>query len=121
VRIGSWRRRQVDFVGCIFTAGWRVVSELVKSCRNIVGHQNVNILLGVVAFYGEATIQFTLPAGGDGVKILKDFDEVAGIVLADVLDAKVVDNKAEGDVAAPVTPEAGSSRRGGVALWQGGR
>jgi hypothetical protein len=59
-------------VGCIFTAGWRVVSKLVKSCRNIVGHRNVNILLGVVAFYGEATIQFTFPVGGDGVKILKD-------------------------------------------------
>jgi hypothetical protein len=100
--------RLIPFVGC--TAGWRV-------CSNIVGHRNVNILLGVVPFYGEATIKFTFPGGGDDVKILKGFDEVVGIVFADVLDAKVVDNEAEGDVAARVTPEAGGSRRGGVAVF----
>jgi hypothetical protein len=109
--------RLIPFVGCIFTAGWRVVSELMKSCSNIVRHRKVNILLGVVPFYGEATIKFTFPVGGDFVKILKGFDEVVGIVLANVLDAKVVGNEAEGDVAALVTPEAGGSRRGGVAIF----
>jgi hypothetical protein len=48
---------------------------------------------------------------------LKGFDEVVGIVLADVLDAKVVNNEAEGDVAALVTPEAGGLGRGGVAVF----
>jgi hypothetical protein len=113
--------RLIPFVGCFFTAGWRVVSELVKSCRNIAGHRNVNIFLGVVPFYGEDTIKFTFPVGGDGVKMLKGFDEVVGIVFADVLDAKVVNNEAEGDIAALVTPEAmGFEARGCSRIWQGG-
>jgi hypothetical protein len=107
----------IPFVGCIFTAGWRVVLELVKGCRNVVWHQNVDIFLGVVPFYGEATINFAFPVGGNGVKVLKGIDEVVGIVFANILDAKVVNKEAEGAVTAVVTPKAGGLRSWGIAVF----
>jgi hypothetical protein len=74
--------------------------------------------LGVVPFDGEATIKFAFPVRGDGMKVLEGLDEeVVGIVLANILDAKVVDNAVEGDVAALVLPEAGGSRSWGVAVF----
>jgi hypothetical protein len=85
----------IPFVGCIFTAGWHVVLELVKSSRNIVRHGDVIILRGVVPFDGEATLKFAFPVGRDDVKVLEGFDEVVGIVFSNVLDTKVVNNKAE--------------------------
>ena len=104
-------------MGCIFTAGWCVVSELVKSGRNIVGHRDVDTFLGVVPFDSEATIKFSFPVGGDSVKVLESFDEVVGIVLAYIFHTKVVNDKAERDVASVVAPETGGSRSWGVTVF----
>jgi hypothetical protein len=89
----------------------------VKGGRNIVGHGNVDIFFGVVPFYSEATIKFAFPVGGNGVKVLKGIDEVVGIVFANILDAKVINNEAEGDVTALVLPKAGGLRSWGVAVF----
>jgi hypothetical protein len=104
-------------MGCIFAAGWRVVSELVKGGRHVVGHGNVDKFFGVVPFDSEATIKFAFPVGGNGVKVLQGIDEMVGIVFANIFDAKVVDDEAEGDVAALVSPKAGGARRWGVAVF----
>jgi hypothetical protein len=104
-------------VGCIFMAGWCVVSELVKSGMNIVGYRDVGKFLGVFSFDSEATIKFSFPVGGDGVKVLESFDEVVSIVPAYIFHTKVVNDKAERDVASVVAPETGGSRSWSVTVF----
>jgi hypothetical protein len=60
----------------------------VKSGRNIVGHGDVNIFLGVVPFDGEATMKFAFPVGGDGGKVLEGLDKVVILCLPTYLTPK---------------------------------
>jgi hypothetical protein len=73
--------------------------------------------VGVVPFDSEATIKFPFPVGGNGVKVLQGIDKMVGIVFANIFDAKVVNDEAEGDVTALVSPKAGGARRWGVAVY----
>ena len=118
VHIGFWRRRRVDSIYGVHLRGW--LACRVGTCEGRQARSrawNVNKFFGVVPFDSEATIKFAFPVGGKGVKVLQGIDEMVGIVFANIFDAKVVNNEAEGDVTALVPPKAGGLRRWGVAVF----
>ena len=71
----------------------------------IVGHGYVAGACGVVPGNIKSTEEGTGPVDGDGVQCFEGLDEVVGILLAGVLDPKVVDNKGENDGLGGVLPE----------------
>ena len=71
----------------------------------IVGHGYVAGACGVVPGNGKFTEEGTGPVDGYGVQFWEGLDEVVGVLLADVLDPKVVDNKEENYGLGGVLPE----------------
>ena len=64
--------------------------EFQQVCLEIFGHVYVTGVCGVVPVDGESTEEGTSPVDGDGVEFLEGLDEVVGVLLSDILDAKVV-------------------------------
>ena len=52
-------------------------------------------MCGIVPFDGEFAEEGTSLVDGDGVEFLESLDEVVGVLLYDVLDAKVFNNEGE--------------------------
>ncbi len=98
-------------------AGRWCVLKSMEGFGVVAWHGDVDVFGGVVPSNGEAAIEGARPVDSGGVRRAHSSDEVICVGEAQVLDAKVVGNEAEGDVVALVTPEAGGSRRGGVAVF----
>ena len=75
----------------------------------IVGHGYVAGACSVIPGNGKSTEEVTGPVDGDGVQCLEGLDEVVGVLLTNILDPKVVDNKGESDGLGGVLPERMSS------------
>ena len=75
----------------------------------IVGHGYVAGECGIVPGNGKSKEEGTGPVDGDGVPFLEGLDEVVGVLLADILDPKVVNDKGENDELVAVLPERRSS------------
>ena len=75
----------------------------------IVGHVYVAGECGIVPGNGKSTEEGTGPVDGDGVQFLGGLDEVVGVLLSDILDPKVDDDKGENDGLVGVLPERRSS------------
>ena len=52
-------------------------------------------MCGIVPVNSESSEEETIPVNVDGVEFLQGLDEVVGVLLSDVLDAKVVNDKGE--------------------------
>ena len=59
----------------------------------IVKHGYVAGACGAIPGNGKSTEEGTGPVDGYGVQFLEGLDEVVGVILSNVLDLKVVDNK----------------------------
>ena len=75
----------------------------------IVGHGYVAGACGVIPGNGKSTEEGTGLVDEDGVQFLEGLDEVVGILLADILDPKVVNNEGESDGIGGVIPDRRSS------------
>jgi hypothetical protein len=69
----------------------------VQRGGNAAGHRDVDSALLVVPFQGKATVEGAGPIKGNAAQGLDGVDEVAGVLLANIFDAKVVDDQGEGD------------------------
>ena len=61
----------------------------------IVGHEYVTGACGIVPGNGNSTEEGTDSFDGDGVQFLEGLDEVAGVLLANIFNPKVVDDEGE--------------------------
>ena len=52
---------------------------------------------------------------GDGVELMQDLNKVLSVLLANVLNSKIVNDKREGDIFADMFPERGRTCHWGVA------
>ena len=68
----------------------------------------------VVPFQMNSTVERSIPVFGALVLVLDSVDEVVCVLLARVLDSKIVDDEAEGDRARLVLPEARRVSAGGI-------
>ncbi len=73
----------------------RLVLETRKSLGDIVEHQDVDPAAVVVAVHVHAKVAFSVPVNGTFVVFVKNFCNVVGVLLPNVLDAKVVDTESE--------------------------
>ena len=91
----------------------RRMLEFVKDCLEIFLHGDVAGACGIVPVNGESAEKGTGPVDGDGVEFLEGLGEVVGVIFADVLDSKVINNEGENDGLGGVLPERrGSGNRG---------
>ena len=65
----------------------------------------MNFAVFVVPIDGQADVPFAFPLVADGVVFLGGLHEVGGVLLADVFDAEIVNDKAEADGSPIVLPE----------------
>jgi hypothetical protein len=84
------------------------VIEAEECFRHIVGHANVNGTVGVVPVEVQTDVEVAGPVNGDGVLALKDFNEMASMLLSDVLYPKIINHEAEVNGPFVVREEAGS-------------
>ena len=94
------------FVGAV-RGGWISVAKAFQSSGNIAGHGEFDRALGVVPVKVEATELGSGPVNGDGVVLAEGGDEKVGSGLANILDAKVIDNESKHDGFGGVDEEAG--------------
>ena len=87
----------------------RRMLEFVMGCLEIFGNVDIAGACGVVPVNGESAEEGTGPVNGYGIQVLEGLDEVVGVLLADVLDPKFVDNEGENDGLGGVLPERRSS------------
>ena len=83
--------------------------EFVKGCLEIFGNGDVAGVCGIVPVNGESAEEGTGPVDGDFIEVLEGLDEVVGVLFANVLDTKVVNNEGESDGLGGVLPERRSS------------
>ena len=69
-------------------------------------------MFGVIPFEIDADVSSVVPVRLDRVVVADELLEVQGVLLADVLDSKVVNNKGEGDGASFVEIQARSIMEG---------
>ena len=75
----------------------------------IVGNGYVAGSCGVIPGNGKYTEEGTGPVNGNGVPFLEGLDEVVGVLLAAIIEPKVVDDEGESDGLGGVLPERRSS------------
>ena len=109
-------------VGWFFPGVWgvlwafgRQMLEFVQSCLEIFWHGYVAGAFGVVLIDGESAEEGTGPVDGDGVEFLEGLYEVVGIIFADVLGPKVINDGGENDGLGVVLLERGGSKNWGKA------
>ena len=71
----------------------RLILEFVQGCLGIFWHGYVIGVCGIVPVNGESAEKVTGPVDGDGVEFLEDLDEVVGVLFADVLDSKLINDE----------------------------
>ena len=80
--------------------------ELDAEVCNVVFHYEAEGAIGVVPLKFDAGVQVSFPVFSDLIVLFRECSEVDGVALANVFDAKIVDNKSEDDGALLVAPEA---------------
>jgi len=83
------------------------VAETFQSTGNIAGHGEFDRAFGVVPLQVEATELCAGPINGDGVVTAEGGDEKVGNALANILDAKVIENESKHDWLGGVDKETG--------------
>ena len=83
----------------------RRMLEFVQGCLEIFWHGDVAGSCGIVPVNGESADDGTGPVDGDGVEFLEGLDDSFGVLLANILDPKVVDDEGESDGLVGVLPE----------------
>ena len=73
------------------------VLETVKSVGNVAGHVKFNSALGIAPLKTYATEEITVPVHYRVVTFLEVEDEVVYVLVVDILNTEVIDNKVEGD------------------------
>ena len=94
------------FVGAV-RGGWISVAKAFQSSGNIAGHGEFNRALGVVPVQVEAAELGSSPINGGGVVLAEGGDEKVCSGLANILDAKVVDDESKHDWFGGVDKETG--------------
>jgi hypothetical protein len=87
--------------------GWLML-EFKRSFFNVARHGHDNSARFVIPLEGHAKEAFAQPLCGHVIQEFESGDKVFGVFAANIFDAKVVDNKAEGDRAGGMMEEAGS-------------
>jgi len=83
------------------------VAKTFQSLGNIAGHGEFDRVCGVVQLEVEATKLCAGLINGDGVVLAEGGDEKVGSRLANILDAKVIDNESKHDWFGGVDKETG--------------
>ena len=78
---------------------------LVQRFLKVIGHGNVASRSRLIPMNVETIEQGAGPIHGDGVLFLEGLDQVVSIFFAGIFDAKVVNDKGEGDVTRRMLPE----------------
>ena len=78
--------------------------EFVQGCLEIFWNGNFAGAFGIVPVDVESAEEGTGPVNGDGVEFLEGLDEVVGVLFADVLDPKVINDEGENDGLGVVLP-----------------
>ena len=81
------------------------VLGLVQRFLKVIGHGNVASRSRLIPMNVETIEQGAGPIHGDGVLFLEGLDQVVSIFFAGIFDAKVVNDKGEGDVTRRMLPE----------------
>jgi hypothetical protein len=89
------------------TVGWFML-EFEESFFNVARHGHVDSACFVIPLEGHAKEAFARPFCGDVIQGFESGDKVFGVFAANIFDAKVVDNKAEGDRVGGMMEEARS-------------
>ena len=79
--------------------------EFVKGSGEVAWHGQVNGSMDVVPFECDSTVEFSSPIFSDAVVLSDAVAEMISVLLADVLDSKIVDHQGKCDGAPSVTPE----------------
>ena len=75
----------------------RRMLEFEQVCLEMFWHGDVAGACGIVLVNGKSTEEGNSPVDGDGVYFLEVLDEVVGVLFADVLDPKLINDKGEND------------------------
>ena len=86
-------------------AQWCFVVEAGEESDDIPWHGYVDVSFFIVPLEGDATVEFALPVYFQLVVLFEHGNQVMGILLSDVLHAKVVDSECELCWASCVLPE----------------
>ena len=103
-------------VWCMLCAGCGLRLQGCDGAGYVAGHVDVACAGNVVPIEGEAAVEGAAPVGGYGVEQLEGVDEVLGVVVPDIFDPEIVDDKEESDGSSAVAEEAGSVGRDKVAM-----
>ena len=71
--------------------------EFVQGYLEIFWHGDIAGACGIVPVDDESAEEGNGPVDGDGVEFLESLDEVVGVLFADVLDPKVINDEGEND------------------------
>jgi hypothetical protein len=71
---------------------WGLVTKLVEFVGNVFGHGEIHVSLGIVPIELYAAIESTGPIGLDCIVFGEGINEMLGMFVADVFDAKVVND-----------------------------
>ncbi len=82
--------------------------ETFETIFDVFWHQEMPISARVVPFYGEPAVSFSFRLDRALVICSDCLQKVLGMFLANVFDAKVIDDQRERDGAPLVRPQAGS-------------
>jgi hypothetical protein len=82
-----------------------VIATLRHFC-DVVRLADGSCAVGVVPISVQADVEIPWPVNGYGVLLLQNINEVLGVILPNVLYAKIVDDKTEGDGTCLVCEEA---------------
>jgi hypothetical protein len=109
---GELLSRAIDdgtmFVWRVLGFGWHRMAMLAQDTLNVSFHQDatgaLTMFLGVVPFQVHSSKFGAIPVGGHLVVFAKDCQEVLGMLLANILNAKVINDEDELDGAPLMAP-----------------
>ena len=84
------------FVGRVLGAWGHWVLEALQGFADRFGHEDVDVISGVVPFNGQAALLAARWVDDDGIIFSERVEEVGGIVCGKEIDTKVVYRKGEG-------------------------
>ena len=71
----------------------RQMLEFVKGCLEIFRYGDVAGACHIVPANGDSAEEGIVPVDGDGIQFLEGLDEVVGVLLASVLEPKVINDE----------------------------
>ena len=91
--------------------------KFVEGLLDVAGHTEVACAIGIIPVELDATEAFAGPVDFNiFIMVAEALDEMVGMFFANVFDAKIVDDKAEGDQLPLVVPESGCVGNRGIAI-----